>query len=75
MLDCSTCWQNLRTQYMLWHVKTFVTSFAERQSHLVLAGPQIVWAKVSIFFPENGEVGETSIRDRVEAQAVEEGTQ
>lgn len=52
-----------------------MTSFAERQSHLALAGPQIVWTKVIIFFPENGQVGETSIRDRAEAQAVEEGTQ
>lgn len=33
------------------------------------------WVNVTVFNPENGQIGETSIWDRVEAKTVEERTQ
>lgn len=36
---------------------------------------QTVRANVISFSPENGEIGETSVWDRVQTQTVEEGTQ
>lgn len=49
-----------------------MTSLGVRQSHLE---PHHRQANVTIFNSENGQIGETSVRHRVEAQTVEERTQ
>ena len=38
-------------------------------------GPEVSWGNVTVFNPENGQIGETSVWDRIETQTLEERPQ